>query len=215
MSHYPFYCTGCYAKQLSARYYASQDAEFFGNNNRTANDAAVREARRQANAARKGAANASDPHALAAIEADASSWELTLGAGSEGSIKDLTPLLKSGGVDLYLAGHWHYYESLWPARDGTTGTGGQPVQKSFVDPPITVHVTTGNGGPPSADSFTEDCPGPDCGKIPATRHQSTKYGYGRITAHNVTHMQYTQINNADGSVEDDWFLVQNKHGPFP
>ena len=92
---------------------------------------------------------------------------------------------------------------------------GKMVGRGNHNPQAVIHVTTGNGGPPSADSFTEDCPGPDCGKIPATRHQSTKYGYGRITAHNVTHMQYTQINNADGSVEDDWFLVQNKHGPFP
>ena len=24
----------------------------------------------------------------------------------------------------YVSGHWHYYESLWPATNGQTGTGG-------------------------------------------------------------------------------------------
>ena len=36
MSHYPFYCTGCYAKQMASKYYASGDAEWHGNANATA-----------------------------------------------------------------------------------------------------------------------------------------------------------------------------------
>lgn len=63
------------------------------------------------------------------------------------------------------------------------GHGGTPLQKNFVNPPVTVHVTTGNGGPPSADNFNEDCPGADCGSIPATRKQSVAYGYGRLIAY--------------------------------
>jgi hypothetical protein len=47
------------------------------------------------------------------------------------------------GVDMYLAGHWHYYESLWPGQNGATGNGGNPLQKDFIDPKVTVHVTTG------------------------------------------------------------------------
>ena len=117
----------------------------------------------------------------------------TVKQSSDASIKDLIPLLDKGGVDLYLAGHWHYYESLYPAKNGATGTGGDPVAKDFIDPTVTVHVTTGNGGPPGADSFHEDCPGPDCNKIPATRHQSVKFGYGRVTAFNATHLMYKQV----------------------
>ena len=50
--------------------------------------------------------------------------------------------------------------------------------------------------PPSADSFTEDCPGPDCGRIPATRSQSVEYGYGRLVAHNATHLEYASFEPA-------------------
>jgi hypothetical protein len=40
MSHFPFYCTGCLGsnamgEKVSARYYESADAEFFGNGNLT------------------------------------------------------------------------------------------------------------------------------------------------------------------------------------
>ena len=98
--------------------------------------------------------------------------------------------------------------------DGATGAGGDPVQKDFVDPSVTVHVTTGNGGPPRADTFNESCPGPSCGKIPATRHQSVNFGYGRVTAFNATHLRYVQINNKDDSIEDFFFVTQSHHGPF-
>ena len=44
---------------------------------------------------------------------------------------------------MYAAGHWHYYESLWPAQVGKTGIGGDVIAKDFVDPSVTVHVTSG------------------------------------------------------------------------
>ena len=34
-------------------------------------------------------------------------------------IADMQPLLNKYGVDLFVAGHWHYYESLWPGTKGT------------------------------------------------------------------------------------------------
>ena len=145
---------------------------------------------------------------------EAHSWEPTVQQGSTNAIKDFVPILNEFGVDMYLAGHWHYYESLWPAKDGTTGTGAEPLAKSFVNPAKTIHVTTGNGGPPSKDNFREDCPGPDCGKIPATRFQSTEFGYGKLIAHNSSHLTYSQTQNHDGNVSDVWTLVKDTH-PWP
>ena len=40
---------------------------------------------------------------------------------------------------MYVSGHWHYYESLYPATLGQTGIGGVPTQKDFVDPNVTVY----------------------------------------------------------------------------
>ena len=56
-------------------------------------------------------------------------------------------------------------------------------------------VLAGNGGPPGPDNFREDCGDVhDCGSIPATRSQSVNYGYGRLIAHNETHLQFLQVN---------------------
>jgi hypothetical protein len=162
MSHYPLYCTGCYKDSISARYYESTEAEFRGNANRSA---AARMAQESIEAVRASGASKQQ------IEVEAHSWAPTIQQGSTDAIKDIVPILNEFGTDMYIAGHWHYYESLWPAKDGATGTGGDLLTKSFVNPKKTIHVTTGNGGPPNKDSFNEDCPGPDCGKIPSTRFQ--------------------------------------------
>jgi hypothetical protein len=71
-----------------------------------------------------------------------------------------------------------------------------------------------DGGPPGKDSFREHCPGEDCGRIAATRKQTTNYGYGRVVAHNATHLEFTQFENSDQSVFDHFWVVQEHHGPF-
>ena len=184
-SHFPFYCTGCYAKQVSGDYYASPKAEYFGNANITAS----RLFDEQLSLERKKSLS-------------------YVAEGSVQSIEDLVPILNENKCDLYVAGHWHYYESLFPMEYNNQGYGGKPLQQDFVHPNVTVHVTSGNGGPPGPDSFTEDCPGPDCGSIPSTRKQSTTFGFGRMTVFNTTHLQFEQISNADGSLVDTWTMVR-------
>ena len=171
----------------------------YGNVNRTA---AAMFAQRQSEM-RAARASANDRHDASEDDAHANTINnnKTLRQGSDSSIKDLMPLLSDGKVDMYVAGHWHYYESLWPSTAGPTGTGGSVLQKSFVNSPVPIHVTTGNGGPPGADNFHEDCPGPDCGAIPATRSQSMEFGYGRLTAYNNSHLRFQQIIN----VHTPWF----------
>jgi hypothetical protein len=147
-------------------WYESAGAEFFGNANRTAAEHAMQEELEAA----------SETLSVEEQSTLKMNWGKQLRDSSDSSIKDLIPLIHGGGVDMYVAGHWHYYESLYPAMNGATGTGGKPTQKDYNNPKVTVHVTTGNGGPPSADNFNEDCPGPDCGSIPSTRAQSVRYG---------------------------------------
>eukprot|EP01047_Picozoa_sp_COSAG01_P075486 COSAG01_NODE_12950_length_1658_cov_1.843489_3_plen_102_part_00 len=88
------------------------------------------------------------------------------------------------------------------------------MQKDFVNPRVTVHVTTGNGGPPSADNFCEDPSLPSC-RLASTRNQTAAFGYGRLTVHNATHLTYEQFNNGDGRLWDRFTVVQQQHGPFP
>ena len=104
-------------------------------------------------------------------------------------------------------------ESLWPAEIGTTGDGGSVLQKNYTNPRVTVHVTTGNGGPPTRDSFCADSNNAAC-KIPSTNVQSNEFSYGRITAHNASHFTFQQFLNSNGSLLDEFTLIQDTHGPF-
>lgn len=154
-------------------------------------------------------------------------------------IPDFEPLFLKHGVDVYLAGHWHYYESLWPLKSPPPGgavpagcrsyqnaTAGYPnvttvgctTQMSFENPTATVHITSGNGGPPGLDNFGEDCGhGGDisCHTINATRKQSQNFGYGRLIAYNSSTLRYQQVANKDGSLDDEFLITQDNHGRFP
>ena len=163
-SHYPFYCTGCVGKQLPARYYASSVAERFGNDNLSAAEAWI------------GLPESSWTHPGA--HARQRTANPTIQQSSHASISDLMSILTTGKVDMYVAGHWHYYESLWPAEPGSTGAGGKNPVRSFDNPKWPVHVTSGeralgevlwdklltpcsllgNGGPPSVRVLSKNLP---------------------------------------------------------
>eukprot|EP01051_Picozoa_sp_SAG22_P019237 SAG22_NODE_3491_length_1683_cov_1.743687_2_plen_116_part_00 len=60
---------------------------------------------------------------------------------------DFEPLLFEFGVDLYLAGHLHFYQRF----DGALRRG-MVVSNGTVNPRGPIHVTTGSGGPPKGTS---------------------------------------------------------------
>eukprot|EP01063_Lacrimia_lanifica_P015611 TRINITY_DN22302_c0_g1_i1.p1 TRINITY_DN22302_c0_g1~~TRINITY_DN22302_c0_g1_i1.p1 ORF type:complete len:728 (+),score=306.41 TRINITY_DN22302_c0_g1_i1:49-2232(+) len=204
-SHFPLFCTGCNFAQFAGEFYDSADAEVFGNANRSAFGNWRLNSKAQKHADKDFLRTGTRRRAAETLE------------NSDTLIAAYEPLFTEYGVDLFVAGHWHYYESLYPATrgDDPCPSCAKPVQKDFVKPNVTVHVTSGNGGPPGKDNFNEDCPGVDCGSIPATRKQSTEYGYGRVTAHNATHLTWQQFLNSDGSLFDEFTIVADRHGPFP
>lgn len=188
-AHYPVFCTGCDSNTMdvSAAYYASDRAEYAGNGNCTASAAFDAE--------------------MAAMGLGAGAHQGLRGA-SANLVNDIAPLLEEYGVDLFVSGHWHYYESLWPAVKGSDSCPAcaEPTDKSFSNPKGTVHIITGNAGPPGKDSFTT--------AIPASRKQSLEYGYGRLVAHNATAIEFWQFENAGGTEIDHFLITQENHGPF-
>lgn len=202
-SHYPFYCSECASQTMTASWYAEGFSFINGTEVEHAPMTELEQAR---------IASAQEQCAASNGMVCDTKWSLTVGASTAVAIKDLVPLLHAGGVDLYVAGHWHYYESLYPMGTPPQGTGGPPTQRSFVAPTSTIHVTTGNGGPPSKDTMNTP--------MPALRRKSDKYGYGRVTALNASHLLFEQVLNgwADegqaGEVFDSFVVVQQNHGPF-
>lgn len=69
----------------------------------------------------------------------------------DGSGRDfgVEPLMEQHGVDLYLCGHEHNYERLFPVLNGSYTPNG-----TFQKPGKPVHIVTGAGGAYSKDPFT-------------------------------------------------------------
>ena len=49
----------------------------------------------------------------------------------------------------------------------------------------------------------------------AFRHATpTDHNYGRLIAHNSTHLQWQQVTTKDVQTIDEFWIIQNDHGPF-
>eukprot|EP01104_Vermistella_antarctica_P011669 TRINITY_DN3285_c0_g1_i3.p1 TRINITY_DN3285_c0_g1~~TRINITY_DN3285_c0_g1_i3.p1 ORF type:complete len:278 (-),score=33.14 TRINITY_DN3285_c0_g1_i3:37-870(-) len=120
----------------------------------------------------------------------------------------MEPLLWEYGVDLYLSGHEHSYERLFPVYDSTVMNGTTVQNEPYTDPGAPVHVITGSAG---CKEMLEDFAGP-AGPWSAVR--STTFGFGQMKIFNSSHLLWEQILDLDGSVLDDFMLVKNSHGPY-
>lgn len=87
-SHFPVFCTGCAGNGITAStYYASPDAERFGNANATA--AMQFEARMS----------------MSGFQNRSAHQQTSKGASND-LVTDIAPLLAKYGVDIFMAGHW-------------------------------------------------------------------------------------------------------------
>jgi len=109
------------------------------------------------------------------------------------------------GVDMYICGHEHSYERLWPVYDGIVHNG---TLSPYTNPTAPVHIITGSAGNrENLDSF-----GPALG--PWSAFRSSTYGYGRMKVFNSTHIHFEQILADKGTILDEFWLIQENHGPF-
>lgn len=120
------------------------------------------------------------------------------GNGVSAAIRaDWETLMISHGVDLYLAGHVHAYESLFPV-----GPNGSVPATSFASPRAPVHVLTGAGGPPGdPDTFVP---------TPYSRRTLSAWSYSRVTIHNATAFSFEQVFN-NGTIFDLWSVTDATH----
>ena len=117
---------------------------------------------------------------------------------------DLEPVFMKYGVDIYWAGHIHFYNRFaGPLYKGVV------IANGTTNPAGPMYACTGNGGPPSAMGCTCEKPGlcETCIQAP--------YSYTRLTVHNATDLLWEQISNKDNTVIDTWTMYQEKHGEFP
>ncbi|ULT92237.1 hypothetical protein L3Y34_009766 [Caenorhabditis briggsae] len=121
----------------------------------------------------------------------------------------LEKLFYEYGVDIELWAHEHSYERLWPVYNRTVYNG---THLPYTNPPAPVHIITGSAGcRENTDVFVEHPP-------PWSAVRSTDYGFGIMRIYNSTHLNFKQINVAQGGTEDDDFWVvktsEKHHRPF-
>jgi len=118
----------------------------------------------------------------------------------------LESLFRDYGVDLYLCGHEHSYERLFPVYQEQVYNGS--YHQPYVNPQAPVHIITGSAG----NKEKLDLFGPPRG--PWSAFRSSTYGYSRMNVYNNTHLYMEQVLESDSSIIDSIWLIQEKHGPF-
>ena len=132
--------------------------------------------------------------------------------GQLGLFWGLEQLLVQHGVDLVFAGHHHSYQRLaglagsGPAPGGAGNLtiavpcppGDVPVYKGGVAP---VYIDIGTGG--AGYSTNIITPQPEWACVVQFWH-----GFGRLTIHNGSALQWAFVNDADGSVADEAWIMK-------
>ncbi|XP_063411138.1 acid phosphatase type 7-like [Mytilus trossulus] len=118
--------------------------------------------------------------------------------------RGLEDLFYAMGVDLVIEAHEHSYERLWPVYHSDV------IQHSYLHPRAPVHIISGAAG----NSEGVDLTGFSSSWSAFRAGESSKNSYGRLSVVNKTHLHFDQISAITKDVLDQFWIVQENHGPF-
>ena len=110
----------------------------------------------------------------------------------------LEPIFLQFDVDLYFAGHVHWYERLWPVINGTL------VQKDYVNPRSPVYIVNGAGG--NVEGPTKHSEAPDWQAF----LNKKSFGFGQLTFESATKASWKFFRADDSMALDDQFTMVKK-----
>ncbi|KAK3069564.1 hypothetical protein LTR53_011996 [Teratosphaeriaceae sp. CCFEE 6253] len=115
-------------------------------------------------------------------------------------------LLLENGVDVYFAGHIHWYERIWPIGNSTIDTSSILNNNTYqTNPGVSMtHIVNGMAGNIESHSSINAS---NILNITAVLNQYN-YGFSKLTFHNATTMTSTYIKGVDGSVGDQVKVVK-------
>ncbi|RFN43397.1 acid phosphatase [Fusarium flagelliforme] len=109
-------------------------------------------------------------------------------------------------VDLYIAGHVHWYERLKPIRNCKVDNVAHVDNSTYkVNPGVSmVHLINGAAGNIESHATT-DKPKPNITEL----IDKTSFGFSKLTVHNETTISWKFIKGEDGSVGDELTVLKD------
>ena len=121
----------------------------------------------------------------------------------------LEPILLEYGVDLFMCGHEHSFETTWPVADGVVRNGTADPDNPYNNPGGLPNIVAGNAG--NREDYDPFSLGPQ-GSWSAFRRDI--YGFGVFTVHNATHLTYEAVDDANDEVFYTMELVRTHHEAY-
>jgi len=131
---------------------------------------------------------------------------------------NFTMLSHKYGVDLYLCGHQHNYERMWPFYPNMTIHNDGDIYNSniYLNPRYMLQLVSGAPGQRENIDY-------DNGWAPTqwTAFSLDEYGYAHLKIYNSTHLYWDwqqtasakeNIRNDDANIKDTLWVIQNNHG---
>jgi hypothetical protein len=119
--------------------------------------------------------------------------------------KTFEPILIKYGVALYISGHIHWYERLWPMMNN-----GEVDQSAILN-----NNTYLNNGKSLTHIISGQSGNQENHSTPAIKNETytavldnVHYGIGRLSVINATALKYTQLYANDGSIGDTLYIVK-------
>jgi len=107
-------------------------------------------------------------------------------------------LLNKYQVDIFFAGHVHWYERMWPIAPG-----GKVQQHSYVNPTVPVYIINGAAGNVEGHSVGSAKP---ISAFIDDKH----YGYGRVYVYNATTLLWQFYNAQTNTLVDQVYIVKER-----
>jgi len=117
-------------------------------------------------------------------------------------------LLYKYGVDMFLCGHEHNYERIWPVYKSKVFNGS--LEAPYTNPKAPVYVIT---GAPGCDEDLQNLwkePVPSWSAL----RDGEDYTFSLMTVYNATTINWQQIRASDGRLIDEFNLIKTTHGPY-
>jgi len=135
----------------------------------------------------------------------------TFGGGSVDNFSPVvqnvfSPIFEQYGVDLYISGHLHFYERMYPIAAGVPEKYSGQV---YTNPRAPVYVVNGAAG--NDERLTQVT---EYNYTLGAYFDNADYGYGQIIVHNSSHLQWQYIITNNDSIVDQLWLVQDRSAGF-